>query len=678
MPETTSTAFDITQSALQSDFASYEDIALWLCRELDNARDARGSVASDIKDNWTRYEQGRTRGTSAPWPDAADLTSPITAEFVDALHARVMDTIFSDHVWTVEGWGPAAQRAPFVEEFHQRTLEEERLQDYLDEVLLRAWNEPAGILEVSEAFEMRREIQRKRVKLQLDELTGTPIIGEDNKPVLARDPESGDFLDAEGDEPSADADVDAIQPVRLGPAYDVVPYLDFLTLPNHARSRDQIWGYAKRFWRRVPELTARVKLGIYDKHAVEELGAQDERQSTISDDVPSTKLIPTQLGPLAQKELWEVQCLADFDGKGERWWRATVHKDRRQLLRLKFDDRTTRYIRFVPYKKPGSVDGYTLSGHKLITVQEEDTAVRNMRADMAAMAIAAPILRRTGALWDPYEQPLGPKAVIDVNDPQELTQLQLRDVPNSINIWKEDIRRDADRLVGQNDTSLGVDSREDNTLGEERLRAGYAEVRVNMLIKRLKEPMEDLWQARHAIWKRVLSDQQNGALPIMQRTVIGMQANGLDVQSIVADGRIGPHLLEGSFWGKPKGSVESADKQRQRQDFNMLLQQLPAALQVWPMLAALLNTPQATKAVLERLLYVNNWSDKQAFLGSEAHGVLQQQGQEQAVMADPRMKMLLAMANGVEGGALAGTGGGAPAPAPDSGAPPPILPQGVM
>ena len=667
-----SSAFDIKPSELRGEFSSYEDIALWLCRELDNGLDARGSVASEIKDNWTRYEQGRTRGTSAPWPDAADLTSPITAEFIDALHARVMDTIFADRVWTVEGWGEAAKRAPFVEEFHQRTLEEERLQDYLDEVLLRSWNEPSGILEVSEAFEMRRELQRKRVKLQQDELTGAPIIGEDNKPILARDPGSDDFLEAQGDEPSAEVDVDTVQPVRLGPAYDVVPYLDFLTLPNHARSRDQVWGYAKRFWRRVPELTARVKLGIYDKQAVGELGAEDERQSNITDDVPSPKLVPTQLGPLAQKELWEVQCLADFDGKGERWWRATVHKDKRQLLRLKFDDRTTRYIRFVPYKKPGSVDGYTLSGHKLITVQEEDTAVRNMRADMAAMAIAAPILRRTGALWDPYEQPLGPKAVIDVNDPQELTQMQLRDVPNSINVWKQDVRMDADRLVGQNDTSLGVDSGEDNTLGEERLRAGYAEVRINLLIKRLKEPMEELWQARHVIWKRVLSDQQNGALPIMQRTVIGMQANGLDVQSIVADGNIGPQLLEGQFWGKPKGSVETADRQRQRQDFNMLLQQLPAALQVWPMLAMMLNTPTATKAVLERLLHVNNWPDKQAFLGSEAQGMLQQQGQEQALMADPRMKLMLAMANGVGGGAPAGPG--AAPTAPEGGAPSPMVP----
>src|SRR5205085_2618103 len=82
----------------------------------------------------------------------------------------------------------------------------------------------------------------------------------------------------------------------------------------------------------------------------------------------------------------------------------------------------------------------------------------NMRADMAAMAIASPILRRTGALWDPYEQPMGPRSVIDVRDPQELTQMVMRDVPQSLNVWKQDIRADIDRAIGMNDTALRVDS----------------------------------------------------------------------------------------------------------------------------------------------------------------------------------------------------------------------------
>jgi hypothetical protein len=673
-----SEAYDLKASQLKGthgDVSSYEDLAIWLSQELDIGLAARSGVDLEIRENWKRYEQQRTRQTP-PWPGAADLTSPITTEYTDAMHARVMETIFADNVWTVEGWGEAAGRAPFVEEFHQRTLEEERLQDYLDEVMLRAWHEPAGILEVSESGELRLERVQQRVAMQLDPLSGMPVMGEDTQPALQTNPETGEYLEVtDPNVPSVLAEVDVWRPVRVGPAYDVVPYLDFLTLPAHARNKDQIWGYAKRFHRRVPELKAKAKKGIYDKQAVEAMGEENERETTAFDG-PSNGSIPEQRGPTAQKELWEVQFLADLDGKGERWYRATVHKDKHLLLRLKFDDRVTRYIRFVPYKKPGSIDGYTLSGHKLITVHEEDTAVRNMRADMAAMAIASPVLKRQGALWDEYEQPFGPRAVITVRDKDEITQLQLRDVPQSINVWKSDVRMDGDRLVGQNDTSLGVDSGENNTLGEERLRAGYAEVRVNLLIKRLKEPMEELWQARHAIWKRTLADQQSGALPVLQKTLVGMEARGIDTTGI-NDGQITPDMLDGAFWGKPRGSVESADLQGSRNNFNNFMAAISMMAQVNPMVAMLTQTGPFAKAMLEEGMRVHRWPAKQALLGPEAQALMQGQVEQQQAMQDPVMQMLMGLANGGAGsGAPMGAGAVAPPAAP--GSPPMPQPQGVM
>src|SRR5262245_10472820 len=361
------------------------------------------------------------RATNSPWPDAADLTSPYAAEYTDALQARLMQTVFVEPVWTVEGWGESASRAPLVEEFHQRAQEDERLQGFVDEWVLRALVEGVATLEVSEAYELRRELTRKRVKLQVDEATGQPIVGEDMQPLLQRDPETQNYVDAQtADEPSADVEMDVWEPVRLGPDYDVIPYMDFFVLPGHARNRKQVWGYAKRFWRRVPELEAGAERGIYDREAVEAIGEDNDR-TTRTDEAPKPPTVVSQDGPTAQKELFEVQLLMDCDGQGERWYRATVHKDRRQLLRLKYDDRTTRYIRWAPFPKPACVDhGYSLVAHKLITVLEEDTAVRNMGADRMAMVAGQPVKRLQGALWDPYEQPWGPRAVIDVRDMREI------------------------------------------------------------------------------------------------------------------------------------------------------------------------------------------------------------------------------------------------------------------
>lgn len=657
-------AFDIKESQLKLDGerATYDDVAVWLAGELDLAISARGNVAQDIKYAWDHYEQNRTRGINAPWDGAADLTSPLSAEYVDALHARLMQTIFVDPVWTVEGWGPSADRAPLVEEFHQRAQEDERFQGYADEWILRGLIEGVGILEVSEGFDVRLQRVQKRVAIQTDEATGMPVM-VDGQPTFQRD-ERGSLVEAQDEnQPAADVEVDSWLPVRLGPQYDIVPYLDFLTLPLHARDRSQVWGYAKRFWRRVPELKERAKRGFYDETAVEGVGAENERQ-TSADEAPANPAVVSQEGPLAQKELWEVQLLADFDGDGERWYRLTIHKDKRKLLRLKHDDRTTRFIRWMPFPRPGTADrGYSLIMNKLITVIEEDTARRNMTADRMALKASAPILRLQGALWDPFEQPFGPRSVIDVRQMDELRPMQgIEDVPGSVMAWRGHIREDADRLIGQNDVSLGVGSQDAQkpTATQVNATASYAEVRVEAIRKRLQEPLEELGEARHAIWKRVLA---SGNTATARALVIGKDNPGIESTGFGTDGRVTAEMLDGVFWFKPRGSVETADPNRQMQNYNMFLQTVAMLSKVNPAIAQIMGTVPAAKALLEQAVRLMKFPDKQAILGSETNSVFDaiQQQQEQAqqqqqVMSDPRMQLLMAMANGPD------TGGGQPAP----------------
>lgn len=659
-------AFDLPESALtgtHADVTTYAELAQWLVQEIDSASSARGDVASDIAYRWTYYEQGRTRGRSAPWPDAADLTSPYATEFVDAVLGRVMDTIMVDTLWIVDGWGESSARAPFVEEFHQRTQEQERLQGYLREVLLRAMIEPAGVLEISEGMDLRRERKTIQARLQLDPATGAPILGEDAQPLLEQD-EAGNFAEAETpDEPQAETVIDETVPVRMGPAYDVIPYLDYLRFPYHATRQEDIWGYAKRFFRRVPELKARAKRGIYDPDAVEALGDSDERGLNAD-----TVIVTDQRGPTAQKELYEMPFLADLDGEGERWWIATVSREHSRLLRLKVDDRTARFLEFVPFPKPGSRDGYSLL-EKMQTLLEEDTAVRNMRADMAALAISSPILRMQGALWDPYEQPIGPGVVIDVRDMKEIGQpIQFRDVPQSINIWKQEVRTDLERLVGMGDVSNGTETQERRTLGEVQLTANYSEVRVKAIIKAIQETLEELGAARHAIWKRTLAEQPKG-LPIPSGLMMGLDARGINTDSIV-DGRITAEMLDGQFWFKPRGSVETANLDRQAQYFTALLSTLGPLMQINPMIAAIFQTPEAAKALVEQLLRVARWPDKQAFLGSEAQTAMNQVAQQQQLAQNPMMQMMMQMA---------GQGGGGQSPgALPPGAPQAQAPPGVM
>lgn len=622
-------------------YDGYEGIASFVCRELDAALEARSGREQTIKYAWALYEQQRTR-SRMPWTGAADLTSPMAAEYTDSLHARLMTTIFTEPVWTVEGWGESAAKAPFVEEFHQRAQEDERLQNYADVWLQRGLVEGVGTLEVSESFELRRERRQMRAAVMQDPTGQAVIDGATMQPALMQDNEGQYIEPTDPSQPSAEVEVEELVPERLGPAYDVIPYLDFLTLPGHARDRTQVWGYAKRFYRRVPELVARATRGVYDKTVVEELGTENERENK-ADEAPSVGTIATQQGPTAQKELWEVQLLADVDGKGERWWRVTVHKDKTKLLRLKIDDRTTRYIRFIPFPKPQTVDhGYSLITDKMITVIEEDTAVRNMRADRGALKAGQPIKRHVSALWNPYEQPIGPQSVIDVRSMDEVQEMKLDEIPASLIQWKADVRADAERLIGQNEIAQGQQTEERRTLGEVQLQASYAEVRMNVLIRRCQESLEELFQARHAIWRRVLKTRNQNA-PMLRALTIGSSADGIEVAGVATDGSITAELLDGVFWGKPKGSVETADLNRARQDFNQSLQSLPPLMQLNPMLAMLFRTMPAAKALIKQWARVNRVPDVQSFIGPEANGVFEQM----QVQQDPRMQLLMAMAGGM-------------------------------
>jgi hypothetical protein len=146
--------------------------------------------------------------------------------------------------------------------------------------------------------------------------------------------------------------------------------------------------------------------------------------------------------------------------------------------------------------------------------------------------------------------------------------------------------------------------------------------------------------------------------------VLGREAQGVDVQGLASDGKVTADLLDGVFWFKPRGSVETADLNRQRADFNSMLQTLPALAQMNPSIAMIFQTIPAAKALVDTLLKVNRVQDRQSFLGSEADNVFDRMEAQQQVQNDPMMQIMQAVAG-------AGDGGVPPAQAgPPQGGPP--------
>jgi hypothetical protein len=626
-------------------------LALFVCDELQKGLDANGTATQEV-DYWHQlYEQARTRqGRNAPWPDAADLTSYLASEKVDALQARMLRAIFTDPIWTVEGWGDAADRAPFVEEFHQWKAEEERLQHVLDRLILISLIEPRGLLEISEGTELRTIRKRIMAKVETDPMTGGMVYNEDMEPQAVTD-EEGNFVEAGGEEIALEQVIDSAERVRTGPVYRILPYRDSVILPGHARDRDDIWGYGKRFWRRYGDLQRKADAGVYDKAAIEKITATTDREGDPALNRAKQDVAP-QENAQAEKELWELLILLDInlllesrhikplkekEFGGERWYLVTVHQGSQQLLRVQHDD--LERSRFVPVilfpRSDRATEGFSLVGHKLITTIEEHTAWRNMAADRAALAVQAPIKRVRGALWDPYEQPWGPKAVIDVGDPREVEQMQVADVPASIFNHIQMQERTAERIVGVNDIASGSVNEEDRTLGEVQMASGNSEIRMDAVLRRFQEAMETIWEIRHAIWKRALAERQDGEEPPAS-FIANLEGRGISIDQYLPERKVNAAMLEGAFRGKPRGSVETADPNRMRQDLVMGLQMLPALLQAFPMLQMMFQTPQAARAMGRQFLrYVMKVDNQQAFLGSPAQDLLQTQmlGQIPPMMA---------------------------------------------
>lgn len=599
--------FDITMSD-----AARATLADDLCRQVEDALSARAPMIGDggLIDlfDWF-YEQGRSQPKDRPFPGAADLTSYFITENVDALRSRLMKAVFGVRPFCfVEGWGPDAAKAPYVEAFHDWQVRKSGLREELARTIHGALIEDGYILEVSEKVETRRVTQQLDAALHLE--NGAPVF-EHGQPRLRLD-EYGDPVPPQQGEPSARIERTQTKTKRLGPQYDPISLKDFVFLPGHVKHLRQIRGYAYRLWKWIPDLEEAVKDGIYDEMAVKHLGESSDRTLSTTP-TPVGDVQPQEL-PNVEKELFQCSIKRDFDGDGrDEWYVATISIQHRQLLRLKLDTFVMqtgkpRCVPFILFPRRDSVYGYSYA-EKLSTLAEEHTALRNMKADRGALATNAPIKRRRGALWDPDTQPIGVGRVIDVNEHDELMEMQFKDVPPSIVQSEAILHQAKERVGGLSDAFVGLLSTEQRTLGENRLAAGGSAVRVDEVVGHLHTAIAAVMELSHAIWIETLKSDPRG-MQAPAKLVSSLKANGLDLQN----GRFTVEQLQGDFAFEPYGSDTTANPDHELTSFNNGFMALANLAKVFPALQALFQNPAVAKTILQEWARVYDIRDKQPFM----------------------------------------------------------------
>jgi hypothetical protein len=594
-----------------------------LATEVQDAFNARLHVIGDggLIDlaDWF-YEQGRSAPEDLPFPGAADLTSYFITENVDALRARLMKAVFGVRPFCfVEGWGQDAKKAPFVEEFTDWQARKSELKTELAKTIHGALIEDCYILEVSERIETRRITETIDAALELHQDTGGPIfeMGPDEKPrpKYKIDPATGDPVKAQPGEAAATIERTHTKTKRLGPQYDPISMKDFVFLPGHAKGYKQSYGYAYRFFARVPELQERADDGIYDADAVKMLGDSSDRGDT-NQPVTSTDVAP-QIGPAAEKELFQLSIKRDLDGDGrEEWYIATLSLRTRELLRLKIDTFAqklgrSRCVPFVLFPRRDSIYGYSYAFTKLLTLAEEHTSVRNMKADRSALATNKPIMQMQGGIWDPETQPIGVGRIITVRDKNELTEMQITDVPSSVIQSEQALHMAKERVGGLADSAVGVLSGERRTLGENKLVAGGSAVRVDEVLGHLHAAIAQVMLISNAIWVETLKAEKQG-MDAPPSVVDSLASRGAEL----TDGKFTADQLDGEFQFEPYGSDDTADPQMRRQNFDGFAVALTKLSEKLPGVAAMLQAPEVNKAIIEQLLRSYDVRDRQPFIGA--------------------------------------------------------------
>lgn len=595
------------------------ELTQFLAREIDFAMTARMAIVGDdgsLDDAALKYQGGDPNlTTDTPWPGAANLGSPIVTEKVDAMRARIMATIFTDPIWIVEGFGAAADRAAIVEEFQQWKADQTKLAQFVGRAVHNALIEGTGVLEVSDRVVLRKTTRQMQAKLQQDPQTQLVALDDKGAVSFVRD-QNGRYVEAQRGDAHARVVVRDTVRASSGPSYRVCSLKDFYILPGHASERDDIWGYAKRVYRRLAELQQRQRDGYYTN--VDQLGgpASSERllgTGGVGDAQQLARdgqdIAPQQDAVTAEKELWELTLLLDLDDDGiEEWVIITFSAVHRQILRVQYENYDTpSYILLTPFPRPNSIYGFSYAKDKLGSLYDEHTALRNMFTDRMTLKTNAPMIQVEGSPWNPAERPFGPGEVLPVRDLSELKQLEVSDVPQSVIYAIKEVLASAERLSGMNDTTTGQTSSPNTTLGDVKLSTQQSWIRIDEVVKNMQQGIEDLFNILLLIWKNKLRDDPE---PWPGDLMESMHRRDIDIgNTVTAD------ILDGAFRGKPRGSVEASEFSQMRADLVQMLTSLTQLAQQVPVLKQQLNNPATIRAILSEIVRLYRFQNRTAFLG---------------------------------------------------------------
>lgn len=407
-----------------------ERLRQWLNSEIEAFNTERQPLLEDWK-RWQRlyWAAPATKEKNFPFKRAANIVIPLAAIAVEAVHARVMNTLFSvEPFWSIrpraKDWIPAAK--PF-EQYLQAEVENGetlRLYDFCNEATL-------------ELVKLGTAVAK----------TGYERLTKKSKRMLG-DEEQDVFVEVRNGA--------NVSRVPLGNFIMRLAELDPQTAPLVGEKHEFTWSQLKQMAGdgriRASELE-KIKSMWVEKHGSSEPGDGSQLAAEVD------KLANTEPSWFQVFDVYEIWCTFEVDGDG--WDEEIVvdyHKESGAFLSIRYnwyDDLHRPYQIGQCFKVEGIWPGIGLC-KQTEQFQEEATTIHRQRLDNATLANMGMLVLRKNMGYGPGE-PIFPGKMWFVDDPsKDMAPFKLSEVYQSSYANEESVVRYWEKRTGANEMILGI------------------------------------------------------------------------------------------------------------------------------------------------------------------------------------------------------------------------------
>lgn len=440
---------------------AYDRLVRWLNEELQLARTERQRLMEDWKE-WQRqyWAAPKTKTKDFPFKNAANIVIPITAIAVEAVHARLMNTIWAPRpFWSInptsEMWVPAAPR---VEEWLQNEVER-----------------PEGLM----LYEVTNEGFMEFCKL------GTVIFKSGYERVVKK---SYRMVAGQLEEYWYEC--------KNSATVHWVPRANFLIRFTETDPQNSSWCGEEHQWT-WGQLKTMALSGRMDPAGVELVKSRYIQKRQTGNTFGSATDYQKQIDQLMHTEpSWshafdcvEIWCSFDIDGDGvnEEIY-LDYHEESRTILSARYNPNADLRR---PYRKAcyitveGRFDGIGICKQNEM-FQSEITTIHRQRIDNATVANMRMLVIRKMSGYGPGE-PLFPGKIWMVDSKDDVTSLQMGDVYNSSYQNEASAERWSQMRTAANETVLGMPEQgTPGTATDSLTRLGEANKRFNLVLLNLR------------------------------------------------------------------------------------------------------------------------------------------------------------------------------------------------